>query len=104
MFALPISMPRFKSIIFYQNWSKIKLFLQKMQNFRALKTKALPPAGEGFAPRPPKIAPIANFWLRTCICIASVVCLSSFLQDDVANDDFSDVLIERIWLKGKFPT
>ena len=35
--ALPIFIPPFKSIIFYQNSSKIKLFLQKkMQNFRAL--------------------------------------------------------------------
>ena len=29
MFALPISKPRFKSINFYQNIPKIKLFLQK---------------------------------------------------------------------------
>ena len=28
-FALPISMPRFKSITFYQNIPKIKLLLQK---------------------------------------------------------------------------
>ena len=41
MFALPISKPRFKSIIFYQNSRKIRLFLQKMHNFRALGT--LPP-------------------------------------------------------------
>ena len=33
---LPISMPRFKSIIFYYNCLKIKLFLQEMQNFLAL--------------------------------------------------------------------
>ena len=33
MFALLISMPRFKSIIFYQNNPKIKLFLQKSAVF-----------------------------------------------------------------------
>ena len=33
MFALPISMPSFKSIIFYQNSPKIKLFLQKNAKF-----------------------------------------------------------------------
>ena len=67
MFALPISKPRFKSINFNQNSPKMKLFLQKMQNFRALGAPppdppaaggyALkPPAssGWGFAPRPPK--------------------------------------------------
>ena len=37
MFALPISMPRFKSINFYQKKPKIKLFSEKkMQNFWAL--------------------------------------------------------------------
>ena len=56
-FALPIPMPRFKSIIFYQYSRKIKLFLKKkMQNFKAL--GALPPdprasGGWSFAPRPP---------------------------------------------------
>ena len=33
MFALPISMPRFKNINFYQNRPKIKLFLQKNAKF-----------------------------------------------------------------------
>ena len=33
MFALLISMPRFESINFYQNIPKIKLFLQKNENF-----------------------------------------------------------------------
>ena len=37
-------MPRFKSIIFYQNSSKIKLYLQKNAKFAR--------AG-GFAPKPP---------------------------------------------------
>ena len=36
MFALPISKPRFKSIIFYQNSPKIVIFAKKMQNFQAL--------------------------------------------------------------------
>ena len=44
MFALPISKPRFKSIIFNQNSPKIKLFLQKNAKFSS--------AG-GSAPRPP---------------------------------------------------
>ena len=44
MFPLPISMPCFKSIIFYQCSPKIKLFLQK--------TAKLSSAG-GNAPRPP---------------------------------------------------
>ena len=33
MFALPISMPHFESIIFYQNSPKIKLILQKKAKF-----------------------------------------------------------------------
>ena len=41
MFALPISMPRFKSNNFHQNSPKIKLFLQNKQSFQAL--KAPPP-------------------------------------------------------------
>ena len=36
MFALPISMPHFKSIIFYQNNPKIKFFLKKNAKFQAL--------------------------------------------------------------------
>ena len=48
-------MPRFKSITFYQNSRKIKLFLKKMQNFLALG-----------APHPDtqNSPPIASFWLR----------------------------------------
>ena len=42
-FALLISMPRFKSITFYQNRSKIKLFLpNNIKNFRVLKAKFAP--------------------------------------------------------------
>ena len=47
-FALPISMPRFKSIIFYQYSPKIKLILKKNAKFSS--------AG-GYAPRPPKQPP-----------------------------------------------
>ena len=87
-------MPRFKSIIFfYQISPKIKLFLQKNANFRALEAPPpdpVPPAARSFAPRPPASSgwglrpqtpislrwleapppdpqtqpPIANFWLR----------------------------------------
>ena len=41
MFALPISMPRFESNIFYQNSPKIKLFLQKMADFSCAKFSCL---------------------------------------------------------------
>ena len=50
-FALPISMPRFKSIIFYQYSPKIKLILKKNAKFSS--------AG-GSAPRPPCLR-----WLGT---------------------------------------
>ena len=45
-------MPHFKSIIFYQNSSKLKLFLQK--NAKLL-------SAGGSAPRPPKRAPHCEF-------------------------------------------
>ena len=61
-------MPRFKSLIFYQNSSKIKLFLQKKAKFSsaggstptlpclrrlgALPPDPQPPAAGGFAPDP----------------------------------------------------
>ena len=67
-------MPRFKSINFYQNIPKIKLFLQKMQNFLCAegsaprppclqRLAALPPDFGGFAPDPQNSLSIANFWL-----------------------------------------
>ena len=61
-------MPRFESIIFYQNSPKIKLFLKKMQNFQAL--GALPPdprasGGWGLRPQTPTQPPKAKFCLRT---------------------------------------
>ena len=58
MFALPISKPRFKSIIFNQNSPKMKLFLQKNAKFSSA---GAPP------PDPQNSPPIANFWLRAWI-------------------------------------
>ena len=77
MFALPISKPRFKSIIFNQNSPKMKLFLQKNAKFSSAGSSAprppclrrlgafppnsqIPAAG-GFAPRPPKQPPHCEF-------------------------------------------
>ena len=58
-------MPRFKSINFYQNIPKIKLFLQKNANFFVYwGLRPQPPAAEGFAPRPSKHPPNTNFGLR----------------------------------------
>ena len=55
MFALPISMPRFKSIILYYNSPKIKLFLQKNAKF----------SSDGARPPDPQNSPpIVDFWLR----------------------------------------
>ena len=69
MFALLISMPRFKSIIFHQNSLKLSYFCHKMQNFQRLGAPlpdlhasggcrfcpqtSMPPAAVGFVPRPP---------------------------------------------------
>ena len=54
--ALPISMPRLKSIIFYLNSTKIKLFFQKNAKFRGwglrLQTP-MPWETGGFVPNPP---------------------------------------------------
>ena len=52
-----ISMPHFKSINFYQNTPKIKLFLQN-------KDKKIFDRW-WLRPRTPRAAPIADFWLRT---------------------------------------
>ena len=50
-FTLPISMPRFKSIIFYQYSPKTKLILKKMQNFQALPPQQPPQLRiSGYAP------------------------------------------------------
>ena len=93
-------MPRFKSIIFYQNSPKIKLFLKKkMQNFQAL--GALPPdprasggwrlrpqtpiASGGGPPIPKHIPPMqisgyapGNFVLFIIICVFVAFVLSNF--------------------------
>ena len=62
MFALPISKPRFKSIIFNQNSPKIKLFLKKNAKFSSAGGSATRPrASGGFAPRPPKQLPHCEF-------------------------------------------
>ena len=59
-----------KALFFKQNSHKKKLFLQKVQNFRAL---GAPPAnprasgGWGLCPHTPKTTPIATFWLRAWI-------------------------------------
>ena len=60
MFALPIAMPRFKSIIFYQNSPKIKLFLQRDAKFSI--------AGVS-APGPPKQLPHCEFLAKRLFCV-----------------------------------
>ena len=81
MFALPISKPRFKNIIFNQNSPKIKLFLQKNAKFSSAGGKApRPPCLRrlGALPPNPQISsPIANFWLRAWI--AERVCFIRLL-------------------------
>ena len=71
MFSLLISMPRFKSTVFYQNSSKIKLFLPKNAKFSSVGYSApRPPASGGWGlgsqisngfwrirPQTPKTAP-----------------------------------------------
>ena len=79
MLALPISLPRFKVLFFYQNNPQIKLFLQKNAKFLSAWGSALVPlVAGGFAPRsplvsiswgvpptePPNSPLITNFWLR----------------------------------------
>ena len=90
MLALPISKPRFRSIIFYQNSLKIKSFEQKNAKFSIAglsaprppclrRLGAFPPSPQlsaaGVSPldpylppaaRFPNQPPIANFWLRAC--------------------------------------
>ena len=92
MFALPISKPRFKSIIFFIKIAlKLSYFGKKMPNFWALgaqpQTPVLPAAG-GFAPRPPLASggwrlrpqtlktapPIVNFWLRAWLVLVPNHC------------------------------
>ena len=79
IFALPISKPRLKSIMFFIKIAlKLSYFCKKMQNFRALGAPPpdshWPPAAGVQAPRTPKQPPpIANFWLCAC-CQGSKVC------------------------------
>ena len=97
MFALPISKPRFKSIIFfYQNSPKINLFLQKKAEFsRAGGSPPDPRAsgGWGLCPQTPSLrrlgakpshpqnsSPIANSWLRACLGRNDLLILPIFCQ------------------------
>ena len=59
MFALQIAMPRFKSVIFYQNSPKIKLFFQKDAKFliTVCNLQTTDPQSSFL---------IANFWQRAC--------------------------------------
>ena len=65
MFTLPTSMPRFKCIIFLIKIAlKLSYFCKKMKHFRALwapPSDPVHPEAGGFASRPPKQPPIANF-------------------------------------------
>ena len=62
-------MLRFKSIIFYQNSSEIKLFLKKNAKFSSARGSASrPPLASrcrGSTSRPQTRPPIVNLWLRT---------------------------------------
>ena len=72
MFALPISMPRFKSINFYHNIPKTKLFFAKFVCV----------LGAGLRLQASKTpTPIANFWLRAwCFDCCYVVLCKLILQ------------------------
>ena len=65
MFPLPISMPHFKSMNFYQNISKIKLFLQKTANFfcagGSTPDRRASSDSWGFHPQSPKAFPHCKF-------------------------------------------
>ena len=78
MFALPITMPRFKSINFCQNTPKIKLFLQKYAKIFVcwgLRPQIpVPPAAGGFAPRPPKQPPSHYEFLATRLVFLLLLC------------------------------
>ena len=56
VFALLICMPRFNSVNFHQNWSKIKLVLPK--GFKIFERSVL-------RPQTPKQLPVTDFWLRS---------------------------------------
>ena len=71
MFALPIFMPPFRSIFFYQNSPKIKLFLPKNAKFLS--------AG-GSAPIPPNQPPHSKF-LPSCLTLSHIFEKKDFLWD-----------------------
>ena len=91
-FALSISMPRFKSIIFNQNSPKIceknNLFVKKNAKFSSAGSYALRPLClRRLGASPPDHhthPPIANFWPRTCqlctICNYTRSCSFCFQQ------------------------
>ena len=86
MSALPMFMPRFKSINCYQNIPKIKLLLQKNAKFfSGLCLRPQLPAAEGFAPRPPQHPSITNFGLRAWYfnCCYVILCQLILLRADV---------------------
>ena len=64
--ALPISMPRFKSIIFIKIAPKFSYFCKKLRNFLALGASPRTPTGLWRLRHSP---PIVNFWLRACITV-----------------------------------
>ena len=78
MFALPISMPRFKNINFYQNIPKVKLFLQKNAKF-FLVLVASPPdprasnGSWGFRTQAFKTSPHCEF-LATRLVVLLLLC------------------------------
>ena len=79
MFALPIAMPRFKSIIFYQYSPKIWLFLQQDAKFSIT---------GGSAPKPPKQLPHCEFLTTRLFCVD-------------ADDYVGESLINTIFEAGK---
>ena len=80
MLALPISKPRFKSIIYYQNSPEITLFLQKNAKFSSAGGSApdlVPPAAGALFPDPQNSPLIANFWLCACMQSSSAKVVST---------------------------
>ena len=96
-FALPISMPRFKSINFYQNSPKIKLFLKK--KCKIVKCWGLrpqtpaPPVAGNFPPDPQNSPPnceflatrLPRFALFIIIWVFLAFVLNNFFNRSVAN-------------------